>query len=86
MLFAEVRVWKRLDDGPLVLYRCVRQVRGGLYAVQSADVFGATAGAQPLAESDARFVELLRDTSPRERCSWHDTGESAIAAHDRDFS
>ena len=86
MLFAEVKVWKRLDDGRLVLYRCIQHVGGGLYAVQSADFFSAAAGGQALAESDARFIELLRDTSALERCSWHDDLESAVAAHDRDFS
>jgi len=85
MLFAEHRIWRRLDDGRLVLYRCLERFGHGLYAVQSADAFGPAAGREAVAASDARFVELMRDESPLVRSDWHRSLQAAIDAHDRDF-
>ena len=86
MLFAEHRVWRRRDDGRVVLYRCLQQLGRELYAVQNADFFSPAAGPDDSAASDARFIELLREESPLVRCTWHASLDRAIDAHDDDFA
>ena len=86
MLFVEHRVWRRRDDGRVVLYRCLQQLGRQLYAVQNADFFSPAAGPQDSAASDARFIELLREESPLVRCTWHASLDLAIEAHDDDFA
>lgn len=86
ILYAELRVWKRLDAARAVLYRCFEDTTTRRFAVQSADFFKLPIDASQIQRSEMQFAELFMEIAPDERCKWFNSVEEAIAAHDSEFS
>jgi hypothetical protein len=84
-MFQEIRVFKRAGENRIIFFRCLKQIRTGMFAVQSADFLSSPISIDQIVNSDLQFFELMFEQSPSERCTWHDSVEQAIAAHESDF-
>jgi hypothetical protein len=84
-LFQEIRVFKRAGENRIIFFRCLKQISTGMFAVQSADFLSSPISTDQIVNSDLQFFELMFDQSPVERCTWHDSVDQAIAAHEADF-
>jgi len=84
-LFQEIPVWQRINDSLAIKYCGLRDLETGQYAIQSADYFYLPADRQHMLNSDQQFVELLIETSPKERCDWFDSLPAAIRAFNLHF-
>ena len=85
-LYVELNVWKRLNDQTAVLYRCFKRLEDEKFAVQSADFFRLPIDERQIHNSARQFFELFIEVAPSERCTWFESLDEAIAAHERDFS
>ena len=85
VLYQELTVWKRIDDGAAVRYRCLRSLATNKYLVQSADFYRLPLDHQQISTFEAQFVELLCESDPAERAGEFDSLEEAIDAHERGF-
>lgn len=85
-LFKEVMVWKRVDSSSAIRYSCLNDLQNDAFAVQSADFFRLPFNMDSANDFAKQFAEFLIEVSPRERCSWFDSIEEAIANHERAFS
>jgi hypothetical protein len=83
--YQAIDVWKRLEDGRLVRYRCFRIVSTGRYCVQSADYYNLPLNAEEDRKFDRQFKELLIEQAPEYRSETCATLEEAIFSHDREF-
>lgn len=77
-LYEQIDVWRRLDRGGLMCYRCFRLLSTGRYYVQSAD-FPTTSQLRNL---EHMFLEWLEEIAPDKRNPGYATLLEAIAAHD----
>ena len=79
-------IWKAADHASAVRFSCLRDLKNGQFALQSADFFRLPLKAN-LNDGFARqFAELFIEVPPRERCAWFDSLEDAIRHHEREFS
>lgn len=83
--FVAINVWRRLDDGRLVHYRCFQLVPRGGYCVQSADFYSLPIDQDRRKDLENQFLELLVEQPPNLRSGVFPTLEEAIARHDADF-
>jgi hypothetical protein len=81
-LYRAIDVWERKNNGTVVRYRCLQSLTTGRFSVQSADCF---IDGKMSAGLDTQFLELFAEQEPSERSGEHETIETAIAAHKRDF-
>lgn len=86
MSYQEIKVWRRLSSRSCVRYACFKALRTGKYCVQSADFFYLPVDEQHHRYLDTQFLELFMEADPQERCTWFDSLEAAIAAHDEEFA
>lgn len=89
MLFKEIKIWKRVDDGLAIVYCCFLNIKTNKYAVQSADFYRTPVKKEQLDNFNKQCIELFIDLPLEERCdkdSWFESLEEAIKAHDTDFS
>lgn len=84
-LYRQVDVWKRLGEGRLCCYRCLRLEPEGSYVVQSADFLDSPADQRRLAFLDKQFRQLLAEEAPEIRSRAYATLDEAIAAFDDEF-
>ena len=84
--YLEQRVFKRIDQITIALYRCLCRLETNQYAVQSLDFIRLPMDSARLFESESQFFELLSEISPMERCQWYMSLGEAIEAHDKEFS
>ncbi len=84
--YLEQRVFKRIDNETVALYRCLYSLETKKYAVQSLDFIGVASDFSRLLESERQFFELLTEISPIEQCNWFMSLSDAIEAHDKDFA
>ncbi|HEX4006697.1 MAG TPA: hypothetical protein VHX60_11020 [Acidobacteriaceae bacterium] len=87
VLFKAIDVWKRLDDGGAIRYRCFELIPGGRFCVQSADFYRTPLGDKSGGFLDRQFTELFLQQAPdkREQRTFA-TLEEAIASHDEEFN
>ncbi len=83
--YKAIDVWKRLDDGRLVRYRCFQVVSTGRYCVQSADYYNLPLSIEEDRRFDRQFKELLIEQAPEHRSETWVTLEEAVLNHDREF-
>lgn len=83
--YIPIDLWRYLEDGRLVCYRCFRVLPGDLYCVQSADFFTPPISEQQRAFSRGQFYELLGEERPDERSECFASIEEAIEEHNRSF-
>ena len=81
-----ISVWKRLSSEASVRYNCFRSLRTGKYGVQSADYFRLPIDEKQVGQFARQFLELFIEVAPDERCTWFDSLDEAIRAHEEDFS
>jgi len=81
-----IDVWKRLEKGRAVRYRCFENLANGRFSVQSADFFQKPVTAEKLRQSDQQFVELLLEDDPFKRAGSFPSLEEALAAHEQKFA
>src|SRR5688500_19137956 len=80
--YLEIKVWKRRGDDTVILYRCLKDLESGKFAVQSADFFSLPIDAARFVDSDKQFLELLMEVSPRDRCEWFPAITDAIRSEE----
>lgn len=80
--FEEIRVWRQPDRHRLWLYRCLRHVSSGHFAVQSRDRIYLSGDAPAPLFPAGEFFGVQGVSATSEHCSWHDTLDAAIEAHD----
>lgn len=85
-LYMEIMIWKAVDNASAVRYSCLRDLKTGQFAVQSADFFRRPLGVNPNEGFARQFAELFIEVPPHERCTWFDSLEEAIGQHEREFS
>lgn len=85
-LYMEIMIWKAVDSASAVRYSCLRDLKNGKFAVQSADFFRRPLGANQNEGFARQFAELFIEVPPRERCTWFDSLEEAIGQHESEFS
>ena len=85
-LFKAIDVWQRKGDGGLVRYRCFQSLRSGKYSVQSQDHYRVPVDEKVSAYLDRQYLELLREQSPSERSTGHDSLVDAISDFVSTFS
>jgi hypothetical protein len=85
VLYQELTVWKRIDPGTAVRYRCLRNHATNKYSVQSADLYRLPPDQRQISTFEAQFVELFCESDPAERAGAFDSLEEAIEAHQRQF-
>lgn len=87
MLYERVEVWKRLAEGSVVCFQCVKRLPDGMFAVQSADFFHPPASKVQAAGSHNQFAELMMEDDPSVRTElWRMSLEEAVAAHEEHFA
>jgi hypothetical protein len=86
VLYQELTVWKRIDQGTAVRYRCLRSCATKKYSVQSADFYRLPLDQRQMLAFQTQFIELFCETDPAERSGDFDSVEDAIAAHEREFA
>jgi hypothetical protein len=84
-LYRAIDVWRRLDGGRAVRYRCFEVLPDGGFCVQSADFYGGERRDDHAAMLDRQHVELLLEQAPDDRVRTHPTLEAAIEQHDKEF-
>ena len=85
-MYQKIDVWKRTGSGSVVRFQCVKRIADEYFAVQNADFFRLPLSNETLASSGLRFVELLLDEDPLNRCPvWHGSLTEAITEHERSF-
>ena len=85
-VYVEIRVFRRLADDELILYRCLQQLPDGGYSIQSADRIRLPLQADELRQHEAQFLELLSEEVPRTRNGLFATIEQAIDDFDSSFA
>lgn len=83
-LFAQMMIWRKIDDGVAVRYVCLEDIRQKKFIVQSADFFRLPAAGNDFLAFERQFVELFLDVSTG-RTDWSESIEDAIADHERMF-
>jgi len=87
VLFKTIDVWKRVDGGGAIRYRCFELIPEGRFCVQSADFYRPGHDDQSTESLDKQFRELFLEQSPDERAQRTFASlEEAIANHDEEFS
>lgn len=86
MIYKAIDVWKRLNGGRLVRYRCFELHPDGGYCVQSADFYDSPADPTQVRHLESQYLELLSEEAPDSRSGAFRTIEEAIAGHDEEFS
>jgi hypothetical protein len=81
-----VDVWKRLEKGRAVRYRCFQDLTNGRFCVQSADFFQEPVCNEWIMQLEKQSIELLIEDDPFTRAGSFASLEEAIAAHERDFA
>ena len=84
-MYERIDIWKRTESSLAVRFQCFRRVTDGMFAVQNADFLRAGSYGADLRASESRFIELLLDDDPTDRCDWFSSLSEAIAAHEKDF-
>jgi len=86
MLYRFVPVWRRLDGGTLVVYRCF-EVLGHGFVVQSRDNCYPERSdcLATMSTHDLQFLRLLAEEAPERRSSVHACLQSAIESFDAAF-
>ncbi|MEP7245918.1 MAG: hypothetical protein ABI885_19880 [Gammaproteobacteria bacterium] len=79
-------MWKRIDQGTAVRYRCLLSLVTKKYSVQSADFYRLPLDQRQMLAFQAQFIELFCETDPAERSGDYDSLEGAIAAHEHQFA
>jgi len=85
-LFRTVDVWKRLDSGGAVCYRCFELLPSGSFCVQSADYYDNGEVAEATQKFSKQYLELFLEEYPNIRSEVFDSLEEAIYRFDADFS
>jgi hypothetical protein len=84
-MYRRIDVWRRLSATECVRYTCLEDLELDEFCVQSADFFHNPVNAGALSGAENRFLELLMDIDPRERCRWFGSLAEAISTHEQDF-
>lgn len=84
-LYRRHDVYRRLEDGGVIVYRCLELIPGGGFVVQSADRVVASPDERELASHERRFQELLSEVAPEQRAEPQPSIEEAIRAFDASF-
>lgn len=85
-LYAEINVWRPIDDKTLIRYRCIHVMPDNKYAVKASDYVRNPLEPGSLQAQERYFLESLFDGGlemlVKIAC---DTLEDAIAQHNSDF-
>lgn len=84
-MYQELSIWKRIDAGRAVHFRCLKDIATQLFCVQSADFYTLPVTLNERLGFDRQFAELFTEVEPIERSAWFATVEEAIAAHEEEF-
>lgn len=78
----EINVWRKMEKGDLVRYRCLQSIQTGQFSVQSAD-FYPSGDLKLMQQHEQQFIELLmREENINPTFA---TLEDAIRNHDCEF-
>lgn len=84
-LYKAIDVWKKVDKGMAIRYRCFESLTSGGFSGQSADFYELPLDGNRVTSLGRQFVELFVEQDPPERSGEYSTLVEAIAAHDRDL-
>lgn len=84
-MYERIEIWKRDGAECVIRFQCLRRASDGMFAVQNADYFRNPISTSVVQSSDLRFVELLLDDDPENRCDWYSSLNEAISHHEQDF-
>lgn len=85
-LYMAMNVFRRLESGEVVVYRCFKKLPDQGYVVQSADRVRVPVQEHIVRQHEAQFWELLIEEAPEVRGGLFPTVEEAIAQFDRSFN
>lgn len=84
-LYKLINVFRRLDEGELIVYRCFMKLPDLGYSIQSADRIRLPLQGTELALFDDQLWELLIEEAPDSRGGLFSTIEEAITDFERVF-
>ena len=84
-LFKEVKVFKKINNECLILYRCYELLSKNKYCVQSKDYFYSPFTEEQINNSNLQKLELFFETLPNERSELYSSISDAIKAYDLEF-
>ena len=85
-MFERIEIWKRVARNLAIRFQCLRRVPDGMFAVQNADYLRPESHGADMQASESRFIELLLDDDPSDRCDWFSSLSEAISAHEKEFA
>lgn len=84
-LFKAFDVWKHIENGKILRYRCFEVLPQKKFCVQSVDFYYLPIDEKQVKNLEKQFLELLLESSPNDRSKLYDSVEEAIQAHDQMF-
>jgi hypothetical protein len=84
-MYERIDIWKRVGPGLAIRFQCLRRVSDGMFGVQNADYLRSGSRGVDAQASEARFIELLLDDDPTNRCDWFSSLSETISVHEREF-
>ena len=83
--YRHVEVWSRYDEGRVIIYRCLQNLRSKKYMVDRAEIVPTPVSRDTLLEIVADQLEMLAEEEPENRLDQFDSLDEAIHAHDGEF-
>jgi hypothetical protein len=84
-MYKTIDIWKRINEGQAVRYRCFQRLKDGFYCVQSADFYSLPLDEVQVRYLEKQFLEFLIEEEPDQRAEMYKTLEEAILMHEKDF-
>ena len=69
-MYERLEIWKRVGNSLAIRFQCLRRLSDNMFAVQNADYLRPESLGMDVQASQSRFVELLLDDDPTDRCDW----------------
>lgn len=84
-LYKQIDVWKKIDVGCAIKFRCFENLEKKMFCVQSADYFYISKDEKQFYDSERQLIELFIEELPDNRSKLFSTLEDAIAFYFEEF-